>query len=181
MLVNVAQQLKANIGSVHKYDVNEQVDVAGGSGVVRGELQLVRTDRSILVKGSLDAEMMVECSRCLGRFSCHLPLKVEEEYFPVTDVDTGVRLPPPEDSDSFTIDERHIIDLTEALRQYVLMAIPMKPLCRESCAGLCPRCGKNLNQGRCDCPTEEIDSRWAVLKEISFDNENKVNEHKGTE
>jgi uncharacterized protein len=46
------------------------------------------------------------------------------------------------------------------------MAVPMKALCDEDCAGLCQKCGQNLNQGKCDCPAEEIDPRWAKLNEL---------------
>jgi uncharacterized protein len=92
---------------------------------------------------------------------------VEEEYVPSVDVQTGAALPPPEDAGAFTIDERHSIDLTEAIRQYALLTVPMKALCKQDCAGLCPRCGQNLNQGKCDCPAEETDPRWARLNELN--------------
>jgi uncharacterized protein len=74
-----------------------------------------------------------------------------------------VTLPSPEEPSAFTIDEHHILDLTEGIRQYALMAIPMKPLCNKDCAGLCQKCGQNLNQGKCNCPAEEIDPRWSKL------------------
>ena len=85
---------------------------------------------------------------------------------PTIDINTGAKLPEPDETGSFTIDEHHILDLTEAIRQYRVMALPMKPLCREECAGLCPTCGKNLNTGPCDCPANEIDPRWAKLLKL---------------
>jgi uncharacterized protein len=69
----------------------------------------------------------------------------------------------PEDSGGFPIDGHHIIDMTEAVRQYILLTTPMKPLCREDCAGLCPVCGHNLNQGPCSCPPQGVDPHWAKL------------------
>jgi len=151
MRINVSQQLKAPIGSVRNYEVSEAVDVAGGSSLVQGEVKLIRTNRSILVKGRLNAEVEVTCSRCLSLFRCPLSVNIEEEYFPATDVVSGTSLPLPEEPGCFIIDEHHILDLTEAICQYVLLAIPMKPLCREGCAGLCPVCGHDLNQGPCGC------------------------------
>jgi uncharacterized protein len=66
-----------------------------------------------------------------------LILNVEEEYFPITDVNTGVPLPEPEEEpEVFVIDEYLILDLSEAVRQYALMAVPMKPLCRPECPGI---------------------------------------------
>ena len=108
-------------------------------------------------------------------------MNIEEEYFPVTDAVSGVVLPLPEEPDSFTIDEYYILDLTEAVRQYALMVIPMKPLCREDCAGLCPGCGSNLNQGPCGCPPVEADPRWSVLSKMTSAAETAVNKRKETE
>ncbi len=130
---------------------------------VQGEVSLVRTHRGVLLQGTLCTEAELACSRCLSMFTCPLTLNIEEEYIPEIDVTTGIPLPPPEEPGTFTINEHHILDLTEAVRQHALLAIPMKPLCREDCAGLCPRCGCNLNDGPCDCPTEAINPRWSKL------------------
>jgi len=89
---------------------------------------------------------------------------LEEEFYPTMDVVTGVPLPQPEDADSFTVDEHHVLDLYEAVRQYALLALPMKPLCKQECPGICPQCGKNLNEGKCSCPRRERDARWAKLE-----------------
>ena len=67
----------------------------------------------------------------------------------------------------FTIDDHHILDVSEAVRQYALTAIPLKALCSVNCAGLCQTCGKNLNEGPCQCPPRQMDSRWAKLREFS--------------
>jgi len=160
MQINVAQLLKGNIGSVRDYDVDGVIDItgSGNDSPVRGNISLTRTDSSILVKGVVDSEVELTCSRCLNQFNCPLTLNIEEEYFPTTDVNSGASLPSPGDPDRFTIDERHVLDLTEALRQRALLAIPMKPLCREDCAGLCPSCGRNLNLGPCNCPPQEVAS-----------------------
>jgi len=151
MRINVSQQLKAPIGSVRNYEVSEVVDIAGGSRLVQGEVRLMRTNRGILAKGKLHTEVEITCSRCLGLFSCPMSLDIEEEYFPTTDVVSGAGLPLPEELGCFIIDEHHGLDLTEAICQYILLAVPMKPLCREDCAGLCPMCGHDLNQGPCGC------------------------------
>ena len=181
MWINVSQQLKASIGTIRNYEVSEIVNIAGGKSMVHGELGLIRTDRSILTKGTLHTEVEVTCSRCLGLFSCPLSLDIEEEYFPITDVVSGASLPLPEEPGCFTIDEHHVIDLTEAMRQYALLAIPMKPLCREDCAGLCPNCGHNLNQGPCDCSPQETEPRWSELSKLTLTSDAVENEQKGRE
>jgi uncharacterized protein len=101
-----------------------------------GEARLTRTNRSILVHADLAADVPVECARCLEKYACPLRLKFEEEYFPTTDVNSGIPLPEPEELESFTIDERLTLDLTEAIRQYTLTSLPMKPLCRPDCPGI---------------------------------------------
>ena len=151
MQINVSQQLKASIGSVRNYDVDEAAEIAGSASRVQGKVKLIRTHRSILVKGTLHTESEVTCSRCLSLFSCPLTLNIEEEYFPIADIVSGASLHLPEEPGCFLIDEHHVLDLTEAIQQYALLVIPMKPLCREDCAGLCPNCGQNLNQGPCNC------------------------------
>ena len=181
MRINVFQQLKASIGSTRDYEMDGIVDIAGNNSMVQGEVKLTRTDRSILAKGTLHTEVEVTCSRCLSLFSCPLTLNIEEEYFPIADVVSGASLPLPEEPGCFTIDEHHVIDLTEAIRQYALLAIPMKPLCRGDCAGLCPNCGHNLNQEPCDCSPQETEPRWSELSKLTLASDAVVNEQKGTE
>ncbi len=181
MEINVSQQLKASVGSIRNYEVNETIDTGSGSSMVQGKVRLMRTDRGILVKGILHTEVEVTCSRCLTLFSCPLGLNIEEEYFPATDVVSGTSLPLPEEPGCFTIDERHTLDLTEAIRQSALLAIPMKPLCREDCAGLCPGCGHNLNQGPCNCLPQERESHRSELSKLALASNLPVNEGKGTE
>ena len=181
MQINVSQQLKDPIGSIRDYVVNEIVDIAGGNSPVQGEVGLMRTDRSILAKGTLHTEIELTCSRCLSLFSCPLTLNIEDEYFPISDTVTGASLPLPDEPGCFTIDEYNILDLTEAIRQYALMAAPMKPLCGEDCAGLCPTCGCNLNQVPCNCPPKPADLRWSELSKLVLaNNQASVNERKGT-
>ena len=58
------------------------------------------------------------------------------------------------------------LDLREAIRQNLLLALPMKALCRENCAGLCSQCGKDLNEGSCDCVFEVEDDRFKSLRQL---------------
>jgi len=138
---NVAQLLKEPVGSTRDYELDEPVDIAGNEvgGQVKGKVRLTRTNRGILVRGTVNTGVEVTCSRCLNRFRCPLTFTIEEEYFPVIEVSSGAPLSPPDEPGSFIIDEHHVLDLTEAIRQYALLAMPMKPLCREDCTGLSPK------------------------------------------
>jgi len=181
MLINVSQQLKSSIGAIRNYEVSEVVSIAGGDSMVEGKVTLVRTDRGILAKATLHTEVEVTCSRCLSLFNYPLTLNIEEEYFPITDVVSGISLSLPEEPGCFTIDEHHVLDLTETICQYVLVAVPMKPLCREDCAGLCPTCGHNLNQGPCDCLPQETDPHRSKLSKLALASDILVTEQKGVE
>ncbi len=170
MQINVAQQLRSAIGTVKEHEVDLVMDVTGygSTSRIQGTVTLTRTDRGILLEGVLNTEVELACSRCLSPFPCPLSLKIQEEYFPTVDVVSGASLPLPDEPGLFTIDENHELDLTEAVHQYALLAVPMKPLCRPDCAGLCPVCGQNLNLGKCHCPPPEADPRWAKLKQIGL-------------
>ena len=165
MQINVSQQLKSSIGTTRNYEVHTAVDIEGEKALFIGNVRLMKTDRGILVKGSFQTEIKLKCGRCLNTFIFPLKLLIEEEYFPVMDIITGVRLPAPEEPGSLTIDDHNIMDISDAIRQYTLMALPIKPLCRQDCSGLCPTCGTNLNEKKCDC-TPEIDPRWEKLNAL---------------
>jgi len=168
MEFNVSQLLQEPVGSTreHKFDISADFTGDGNTYKVRGECRLLRTGRGVLVKCSMDSEVELTCGRCLKQFRYPVKIKFEEEFLPALDITSGTPLPQPEDAGAFTIDERHILDLFEPARQYALMAIPIKPLCKASCAGLCQKCGKNLNKGKCDCPATEIDPRWSELTKL---------------
>jgi len=172
MQTNVAQLLKAPVGSIRTFPIDDVIEESGTEYQVKGELTLISSTGSILVQGRLETQAHIDCSRCLKPFTQKIPLKIQEEFFPTIDIITGAKLPKPEDPGSFTLDEHHILDLTEAIRQYIITAMPMKPLCKEDCAGLCAVCGKDLNKVKCSCTQEEIDPRWAEL--LKLKNSNKV-------
>ncbi len=134
--LNVAQLLKSPIGATRELEVADFIDINNEKGLVKGRAKLVRTDCGILATGNFSSQLKLDCCRCLKTFDCPISFNIEEEYFPETDIYTGSRLASPEEPDSFTIDEYHTLDLTEAIRQNTLLAIPMKPLCRPDCPGI---------------------------------------------
>lgn len=135
--MNVSQMLKGPIGNTRTIAVDDDILIEENCpSRVTGEARLTRTNRSILVQADLATSVAVGCARCLAPCACPLRLKFDEEYFPSIEVNSGAPLPEPEEVESFTIDGRLILDLTEAIRQYALTAMPMKPLCRPDCPGL---------------------------------------------
>lgn len=179
MEFNVALLLREPIGSQRSFQVNEPIQVnepgqigesaepeLGTAVDVSGTVRLLRTDRGILAMAALETMLPAECSRCLCSLSLPIVLQFEEEYYPRVDVVTGAPLPPPEDPTAFQIDEHHVLNLDEAIRQHLVLAEPMQPLCREECAGICPACGADRNATPCRCEREPVDSRWAALADL---------------
>ena len=168
MRYNVAQLLKEGVGSRRSYSLDESVEDLQETGTtrVRGKIALTCTDRGIWVSGTLEADASSPCSRCLDPSEYLVHFTMNEEYVPTVDIDSGAPMAVSEAREgAFTIDSHHILDLAEAVRQYVILSLPMKPLCRPHCAGLCCTCGANLNEGSCACPAP-VDSQWSPLLDL---------------
>jgi len=169
---NVAQLLKGSCGAIRVFEVDEepQFEIGGArlSGPIRGNVRLMRTQQGILVQAYLTVDAEMECSRCLKPARVTLETYLEEEFRSTIDINTGLRLGPQPDEivdEEALIDAHHILHLDEAARQELEASLPLKPLCREACAGICPRCGSDLNQGPCGC-APEIDRRWEALRQM---------------
>jgi uncharacterized protein len=171
MIFNVAQLMKSPVGTSRTEEIEpDTIDLgtteATLAGPVTGRVRMRRMNQGILVDGQVEADAHLQCARCLRPFIHHLGFKLEEQFYPTIDIVTGIALPPIEDdSVIFPIDQYHQIDLSEAIRQNLLLALPMSPRCREDCAGLCPQCGKDLNEGPCSCEPL-VDERWSALQDL---------------
>jgi len=160
MKFNVAQLLKEEIGSEREYEVKGESEEGYP---VRGKVKLLKTDKSILVKGDIETKVKLVCSRCLETFELPLSFHIEEEFFPKVDINTGEFIYKGEE---FFIDEANILDLSEVIRQYIILSIPLSPVCSESCKGLCPVCGTNLNEKECGCDRSRRGAYWDKLREF---------------
>ncbi len=165
MEYHTAQLLREPVGSRRTYHVDES-ELKGAAGPIVGEVTLLRTDAGVLAQAALRTSVAITCSRCLSAARIPVALEVEEEYYPTVDLETGTAVLPPDEETPFLIDAHHILDIREAVRQQLVLAEPMQPLCRDDCAGLCPACGSDLNAGPCGCPTPDVDPRWAALNEL---------------
>jgi uncharacterized protein len=119
--------------------------------------------------GAVHAELELGCSRCLEPFALKVDAPFDLRYLPAAAMSLEAeREVPDEDLDLSYYRDDHI-DLNELLREQFYLALPMKPLCREDCRGLCPQCGANLNTAACDCATAWEDPRLAALKSLRLD------------
>lgn len=170
MRYNVAQLLKGPTGARRQYEFREEIgdldpDLEALSPLA-GWVTLMRTSQGILVTGKLRTTLRMTCQRCLELADVELELDVEEEFHPVMHI-AEVPLDDvaeEEIDEALLIDEHHILDLREVIRQGLWLAAPMEALCRPDCAGLCPNCGGNRNLGECQCVETIPDPRWAALQ-----------------
>jgi uncharacterized protein len=134
-LINVTHLLKEPVGSSQSHDISgiigEEVE-----GFVEGKAKVIHISQGVLVQCKLTAEVKLICSRCLDAFLYPISFTAEEEFLPISDVSGNLVLSSPEQSEEFTIDSKNILDLGELIRQYVLLNLPMKPLCRPNCSGM---------------------------------------------
>lgn len=169
MLYNVAQLLKEGIGAARQREIDGELrdidENNPGPVPVSGSAKLVRTPDGILVTAEAHLKLVRPCRRCLELTTSEVTLSFEEEFVPSIDIITGLPLSQAEISEDpeLLIDEHHILDLTEVLRQYAVMETARVALCRPDCKGLCPTCGRNRNLVECGCSAKAVDPRLAAL------------------
>ncbi len=165
MLYNVASLLKAPAGADLRQTIDGAValesDGSDGSGEARivgpvtGEVRFQRANQGILATGTFHARLELQCGRCLTHFEQDLDAAFSDMFYPTIDVVTGTPMPTVDHEPGFVIDARHHLDLSESIRQQIILDLPMSPICRADCAGLCPICGGNRNVTPCDCEERE--------------------------
>ncbi|MDP3182838.1 MAG: DUF177 domain-containing protein [Desulfobaccales bacterium] len=144
----------------------EDPDLGFSGAQVMGKVHLGKYGRDILVRGHLDGKLDLNCSRCLESFVATLqsdfdlllvpgPEKVSEE---------GEELAAPDLDLDFYSGE--VVDLEGILKEQIILMLPLKPLCAETCRGLCPLCGANLEREGCRCKAEKSDSPLAALAKL---------------
>ncbi|MEI6157209.1 MAG: DUF177 domain-containing protein [Atribacterota bacterium] len=136
---------------------------------VRVDATVTNCGSEILVEGIVETTLVLNCSCCLEpsihelQIPFHLESRNLDRISRPSDFEAEAR---DADEVQYYHEEDAYINIDAGIRESLLANFPMKPLCRESCLGLCLKCGKNLNQGPCGCQTEDIDPRLAVLKNV---------------
>lgn len=123
---------------------------------------LEKTSRQLYLKAECSTRGNFTCDRCLEEFEKEIAASYRVMYVTGDRSAEGLK----EDEVQVITPETNSIDLGEDVRQFILLSLPQKVLCKEECAGLCPLCGTNRNTSSCDCRKEEIDPRWEGLKKF---------------
>lgn len=122
-----------------------------------GALDVTNLDSRFLLSGVLEASGEAECGRCLQKYTLDYEVPVEIVVLRDMDSDEG-------EGDTLTVQQRSgEVDLTPALRETAVLAVPQSRICSEGCRGYCAQCGVDLNKESCDCSSEETDPRWDGL------------------
>jgi uncharacterized protein len=130
------------------------------------EVDVRKDAQKVRLVGQLRATLELNCGRCLEPYTLPVDTTLDLLFLPeteqtaqsdveVTEGDTGV---------SYYKDD--VIDLGEVMREQFYLALPMKPICREDCAGLCPNCGVNRNRETCECQQTWVDPRLEPLRRL---------------
>ena len=146
---------------------------AAGASQLRGKA--TKLGRQVLIQAKFGLPLTGQCKRCLKPVRLDEQVELVRTYVPEEqarqprehkDEDKGAVEPELADEEVYSGKE---IDLGGAVREQILLSIPPSPVCRDECKGLCPRCGKDLNEGECGCDRSVMDPRWAALKGIQLE------------
>jgi uncharacterized protein len=169
--INVSQLLKQPPGATRTFEFSDKVPEFAPelelAAPVEGRASLLRTSRGILVTSQYRTAVRQICGRCLTPTATQIEGTSADEFLPRVDIVTGLVLPEQPDSAELAIDERHLLDLSEVIRQDLLTRLPLQPLCEPECPGLCSECGSELRAESCACgQAAPVDSPFAGLAEL---------------
>jgi uncharacterized protein len=122
-----------------------------------------RTGGNYLLEGRIEADVSGDCSRCLKAFD----FRIVAEFKIM--LQRGGRIPEGSEGENFVLlneAQEFDFDIFPAVRDAVVLEMPIKYLCADSCAGICSSCGADLNEGACDCGEKAVDPRWGPLKKL---------------
>lgn len=221
MYFNVAQLLKEPTGATRTYELVEDLsdldpELSPLNPLV-GTLRLLRTHSGILASGELSTALQITCNRCLGPAAVPVRFQLEESFRPLTEVSTGRYIHPDEfegsaedlEDAALLINEQHILNISEVVRQSIWLTLPMYPTCEDAGLDECPNLQERLaarqqsNSGSMHIPAQDddaadgieyiapgaspsdsssdsIDPRWAALLELKAQlDERNVNDADG--
>ena len=132
---------------------------------VNGKVRLAGTE--VFVNGHIETRAEVECDRCLTPIE--LPVNVDFDLQYITDraYESSGAVELTEEELSVSVFDGEAIEVDEIVKEQILLAVPTRTLCRPDCKGICPDCGIDKNTGDCACGANEVDPRWAALRNLT--------------
>lgn len=132
---------------------------------LKGEILLKRNGTKIIITGFLTSTLKLQCSRCLESFNFNLNVEINSTFYPLEEyafrVSEPVQLKGAEMDMEFY--RKGVIEVDDVISEHIILNLPLYPLCKPDCRGICPTCGKNLNFENCTCEKQVKDVRWTQL------------------
>lgn len=173
-------EILTHVGMRYAYKVDEPPLVDEDlecAAPITGDIVFTNTGNVLLLEGSITTSVVAPCSRCLVYYEEPLRVPVSEQFMlearpsgPGGRYSEVVIVEEDENPDAHLLFEGMLFNLTELLRQNITLALPTQPLHDEDCQGLCPKCGKDRNEGPCDCQPEISHPALAKLSALLEDN-----------
>ena len=151
-------------------EISLDIETAKLKNVVKVEAELTKRIVQTDVKGEIFAELETECSRCLQAADLKLKIPFEAAFVMAENYTEAKEAELKEDDLDVSIFNGDKIDVTELVREQLLLNLPEQAFCREDCQGLCEKCGANLNLIDCNCEDGEVDPRLQGLRELKIKN-----------
>lgn len=164
MKLNVSR-LQKEAGAIEKFHFSishlQNFDEVVFKKPIAVEGSISNTGETLQMRAKVDTEISAQCDRCLENVDIPLSFEFIENYRQNSAGDEeGI------ENNEVIVFEDDLIDLVEAIRENVILNLPMQILCNPDCQGICPQCGQNLNEKQCNCRTEAVDPRLAVLAKL---------------
>lgn len=186
LIFNVSTLLHEHEGSHRDYEfeqdrlqlTEEEGEKPEEATNIKGEVRLTKVRHDILAQGRAEAEVVLECVRCLRDFDQHVEVELEDIYHPTIDLLTGlpVKTEIPEEEADLKLDDNHLLNLGEALRQQILVSLPINPVCGDDCPGYQATLDRiNSSSTLPDSDEAEeaeeeadtpVDKRWSALSKL---------------
>lgn len=147
-------------------DIRLEFESLVGAKEIECRLDIQKAGEEYYCQGVITAQAVVTCSRCLVDFETKLSNGAD---FIVCAEEAHESKKDAIDDEDYAFLKGNDLraDISDIVRQTIILALSMKPLCSETCKGLCPQCGMNLNEQTCGCKVEHVDARWESLKRLS--------------
>jgi uncharacterized protein len=136
---------------------------------LQSEVDIHKVGRSVLIKGSVQTHLRLQCVRCLKEFSYPLSSIFELTLHPLKETSSGEETELGEEEMESSFFEERELHLSEIACEQIFLEIPLQSLCHEACKGLCSVCGQDLNLSSCKCVKEEFVSGFAALNKLKLD------------
>ncbi|MFB0971645.1 MAG: DUF177 domain-containing protein [Tissierellia bacterium] len=161
-IANESELIYEDSGNCSIRSIDQSLEFIGD---VSYDILISKADRELILNLDIEYEYKKPCDRCLVEvlntdyveYSGKLTNEIDVE-------DSG-------HTSDIVFMEQNKINICDLVKELVTLSIPMKNLCKDSCLGICPKCGKDLNKGECDCEIESGDLRFSVLKDLQIDEE----------